>query len=104
MNSSMDIYENIELSGLLAGFAVFIIIIFARWLCIWGEYHFSKFFWIFFLIVGLISVSASIFVDDLLTSSILSANGFIFLWGIHETIEQEERVKKGWFRKKQKKI
>ncbi len=96
----MDFLKNIEPSGVIAGFAVFIIIIIARWLCIWGEYHFSKKFWIFFLIIGLFSVSASIFVDDMLISSILSANGFIFLWGIHETIEQEERVKKGWFKKK----
>jgi MFS-type transporter involved in bile tolerance (Atg22 family) len=99
----MEILKNIEISGLIAGIAVFIIIIVARWLCIWGEYHFSKKFWIFFLVVGIISVSASIFVTDLLISSILSANGFIFLWGIHETIEQEERVKKGWFKKKNKK-
>jgi len=96
----MDFLKNIEFSGVIAGFAVFIIIIIARWLCIWGEYHFSKKFWIFFMIIGLFSVSASIFVDDMLISSILSANGFVFLWGIHETIEQEERVKKGWFKKK----
>ncbi|NPA36950.1 MAG: DUF4491 family protein [Chlorobi bacterium] len=92
-----------ETSGIIAGAAVFIIIVIARRLCIWGEYHFTKKFWIFFLIVGVISVSASIFVSDLLLSAILSANGFIFLWGIHETIEQEERVKKGWFKKKKNK-
>lgn len=93
---------NLNLSGLIVGSWVFVIIIFARWLCIWGEYHFTKKFWIFFMISGIISLIFSALVENLLISTMISAMGFIFLWGIHETIEQEERVKKGWFPKKQK--
>jgi len=93
---------SINLSGLIIGISVFIIIIFARWLCIWGEYHFTKTFWVFFLISGIIALAFAILSSNILISAILSATGFIFLWGIQETIEQEERVKKGWFKKKQK--
>ncbi|NOZ35729.1 MAG: DUF4491 family protein [Chlorobi bacterium] len=90
----------INFSGLIVGLFVFLVIIFARRLCIWGEYHFTKFFWIVFLLVGIAGLSVSLFFDNLILSSAISAFGFIFLWGIHETIEQEERVKKGWFKKK----
>jgi lysylphosphatidylglycerol synthetase-like protein (DUF2156 family) len=93
---------NIQLnfSGVVVGSSVFIIIVVARWLCIWGEYHFTKKFWIFFLTTGITGVIFSLFTNNILSSAVFSATGFIFLWGIHETIEQEERVKKGWFKKK----
>lgn len=92
--------QNIELSGLIVGVWIFIVIIFARWLCIWGEYNFTKKFWIFFLTFGLIGVLSALFIENIIFSTMLSSLGFIFLWGIHETIEQEERVKKAWFPKK----
>lgn len=88
--------------GLIAGIYTFLIIMFARWLCIWGEYHFTKKFWIFFLVAGILTVISSVFFKNLIYSVILSLTGFIFLWGINETIEQEDRVKKGWFPKKNK--
>ncbi len=92
-----------EYAGLIVGAWVFIIIVFARWLCIWGEYHFTKKFWIVFLIVGLAGLAVAAVVDNLILSVMAASAGFIFLWGIHETIEQEERVKKGWFPKKERK-
>ncbi len=91
---------DINYSGVVVGGAVFAIIIIARWLCIWGECHFTKKFWVFFLAIGIIGIISSLFANNILCSAVLSATGFIFLWGIHETIEQEERVKKGWFKKK----
>ncbi len=90
-------------SGFIVGLFVFVTIMFARWLCIWGEYHFTKTFWIAFLVIGIIGLSVSLYSENLIFSSAMSAFGFIFLWGIHETIEQEERVKKGWFKKKENK-
>jgi hypothetical protein len=94
--------NEINIIGFVAGAYTFLIIMFARWLCIWGEFHFTKKFWLFFLITGIITVIASLFFEDLISSVILSLTGFIFLWGINETIEQEERVNKGWFPKKNK--
>lgn len=91
---------SLNLSGVIVGIFVFVIIIFSRRLCIWGEYHFTKKFWIVFLFVGIAGLIVSLLFDNLILSSAMSAFGFIFIWGIHETIEQEERVKKGWFKKK----
>ncbi len=93
---------DLNIAGIIVGAFTFLIIMFARWLCIWGEYHFTKKFWFFFLISGSLAVVSSIFIENLIYSAILSVTGFIFLWGINETIEQEERVEKGWFPKKNK--
>ena len=100
MNSEI-LNISVNFSGIIVGLFVFVTIMFARWLCIWGEYHFTKKFWLVFLLVGIIGLAGSLYSENLILSSALSAFGFIFLWGIHETIEQEERVKKGWFKKKE---
>ncbi len=88
---------SLEYSGLIIGAWVFVIIMFARKLCIWGEYHFGTKFWIFFLVAGLLFLVVASVVENKIVSVMLSSAGFIFLWGIHETIEQTERVKKGWY-------
>ena len=88
---------NENFHGIIIGIAAFLIIAFARYLCIAGEYYFTKRFWIAFLIIGITSLSGSLLINNNLLSAILGINGFTFLWGIHEIIEQEERVKKGWF-------
>ncbi len=92
----------LNISGLIVGAAVFLLIVFSRKLCIIGEYYFTKKFWVVFLVVGLTGTIVSFFVANLILSTIAGVTGFIFLWGIHETIEQEERVKKGWFPKNPK--
>ena len=91
-----------EYSGLIIGAWVFAVIVFARRLCIWGEYHFGKKFWIVFLVLGLAGLAIAAFARNLIVSVMAASAGFIFLWGIHETIEQEKRVEKGWFPKKQR--
>lgn len=45
----------------------------------------------------LVTLAASLFVKNDLLSGTRGIGSFTFLWGIHEVIEQEERVKKGWF-------
>lgn len=87
----------LNLSGLIVGGASFLIIIFGRWACIAGEYHFSKRIWIIFLLTGIISLVLALFIKNTLIASVLSIFGLTLLWGIHEVIEQEERVNKGWF-------
>ena len=100
---NVDLFNtSLNFSGVIVGLFVFAIIIFARRLCIWGEYHFTKKFWIVFMFVGITGLVVSLLFEDLILSSAMSAFGFIFIWGINETIEQEERVKKGWFKKKEK--
>ena len=92
-----------EFSGIGAGFALFVIIYIGHWACIKGEYHCTKKIWVAFLIVGLVSIVASVFIEHTVVSSIFSILGFVSLWGIGEVIEQEKRVRKGWFPKKDNK-
>ena len=50
-----------------------------------------------------LNISFSLFSYSRMMSSILGVTGFSCLWSIHEIIEQEERVKKGWFPRNAKK-
>jgi len=88
--------------GVEAGAASFLIIAISRYLTIKAEYYFSKKFWIVFLLIGIGSIAGSLFVENMIGSVIIGINGFTFLWGIGEIIDQEERVKKGWFPKNPK--
>jgi|SRR5690606_22018668 len=90
-------YDTINLSGIIIGAYSFINIVIARWICIVGEYYVSKRLWIGFLLFGLTTIGISLFTPSLIVGSILSITGFTYLWGIHEIIEQEERVTKGWY-------
>ena len=100
---SIDIFgHSINLIGVIVGLASFLIIIFARYSCIAGEYYFTKKLWIVFLIIGITGVISAFLVTNIILSAIIAIVGFNYLWGIHEIIEQEERVKKGWFPKNPK--
>jgi hypothetical protein len=87
----------LNLSGLMVGAATFLIIVFGRWACIAGEYYFTKWLWIAFLIIGIASLAGALLIKNVIPASVLSIFGLTLLWGIHEIIEQEERVAKGWF-------
>jgi hypothetical protein len=95
--------ESLNFSGLIIGIATIVIIWFGRYACIKGEYYFTKKLWYLFLVVGIISVVGSLFIFNTIISAVISIFGFTFLWGIHEIIEQEERVEKGWFPKRDRK-
>lgn len=97
MNELLHPVPGINLTGILVGIMAVLIIGFGRWACIRGEYYFTKKIWWLFLIMGMLSVIGSFFIPDLVTSAIVCIFGFTMLWGIMEVIEQEERVKKGWF-------
>ena len=49
------------------------------------------------MISGIISGIASIFVADILISTLLAVWSASSLWGIGELFEQRKRVEKGWF-------
>ena len=63
------------------------------------EYYFGKKVWPVFLIVGIVFLLISVLIADKTISAIVGVLGFTSLWSIHELIEQEERVNKGWFPK-----
>lgn len=93
---------SLNFAGIITGAATFVIIAVSRYMCIKAEYYFTKKFWIGFLVIGIASLAGSLFVHNLIVSTILGINGFTFLWGIGEILEQEDRVKKGWFPKNPK--
>lgn len=83
--------------GLIIGFLAFFMIGIFHPIVIKAEYYFTKKCWPVFLIVGLVTVYLSTWFSDIYISSALGIFGFSSLWSIHELIEQEQRVKKGWF-------
>lgn len=85
--------------GIIIGLAAFIIIGLFHPIVIKGEYYLGKKIWPCFLIVGLLLIILSLYINTQILSSIIGVTGFSCLWSIHEIFEQEQRVKKGWFPK-----
>lgn len=85
--------------GIVIGLIAFFIIGIFHPIVIKTEYYFGKKVWPVFLIVGIICLLISIFLNDKIISAIIGVLGFSSIWSIHELIEQEERVNKGWFPK-----
>lgn len=83
--------------GIFVGLMTFLIIGLFHPIVIKAEYYFSKKCWWVFLLVGIAFGAVSIFVENLIWSTILGVFAFSSLWSIHEIIEQDKRVKKGWF-------
>ncbi|GAA0117018.1 DUF4491 family protein [Clostridium senegalense] len=92
----------LNLQGIMIGLMAFFIIGVFHPIVIKGEYYFGKKIWPMFFILGLIFIGISLIVKNNIIASILGVTGFSCLWSIHEIIEQEERVKKGWFPKNPK--
>ena len=85
--------------GLIIGTATFLLIGCFHVIVIKGEYYFSKKIWPLFLLVGVGTLALSLFIDNSVISALIAVFGISCLWSIKELIEQEERVKKGWFPK-----
>jgi hypothetical protein len=83
--------------GILIGGAAFIIIGIFHPIVVKSEYYFGKRVWPLFLVVGLLCLVLSTQISDTLGAAVAGIFGFASLWSIHEIIEQEERVRKGWF-------
>jgi len=92
----------VNLEGILIGAITFAIIGVLHPIVIKGEYHYGKKIWPLFLISGITSIILSLFIGSIIPSILLAVLGFSLLWSIHEVIEQEKRVEKGWFPKNPK--
>lgn len=97
MKKSESIVIKMNFKGILLGLASFFIIGIFHPIVIKTEYYFGKKAWPIFAFLGLIFSFFSVFQKNIIISSLLGVLGFTFFWSIHELIEQEERVKKGWF-------
>lgn len=84
-------------TGLIIAVMAFLIIGIFHPIVIKTEYYTGVKFWWVFLLLGLVSIVAALFVENTILSACLGILGASFLWSIGELFEQKERVKKGWF-------
>ena len=84
-------------TGAIIGISAFLVIGLFHPIVIKTEYYFGKKVWPIFLVSGILLIVTSLIIDNIILSSISGITGFSCLWSIHELIEQENRVKKGWF-------
>lgn len=93
--------ENFE--GLLIGLITFVVIGAFHPLVVKAEYYIGTKSWILFCLLGILSCIASVFCPQRTFSIVLGVVAFSCFWSIREVFEQQHRVQKGWFPKKEKK-
>ena len=86
-----------NITGIIVGLATFIIIGVFHPIVIKAEYYWGTKCWWLFLVAGIIFGVLSLFVENLIVSTILGVTAFSSFWSILELIHQKERVRKGWF-------
>lgn len=86
--------------GLILGAVSFLLIGLLHPVVIYGEYYFSKNIWPLFLVSGTAFLFLSVHLSDMLWSGCAAVTGFSLLWSIFELFEQEKRVRRGWFPKR----
>ncbi|MBO7279457.1 MAG: DUF4491 family protein [Bacteroidales bacterium] len=84
-------------TGLLVGLSTFLIIGLFHPLVVKAEYYMGVRSWILFALAGVLFAIASLWVSDLIGSTLLGVLAFSSFWSILEVIHQRERVQKGWF-------
>ena len=104
MESIMQLLQEYHLLGLLIGVSTFLIIGLFHPVVIKCEYYFGTRCWWWFLVLGLVGVGLSIWVENVLWSTLLAVWGASSFWSIGELFEQKKRVEKGWFPKREKKL
>ena len=86
-----------NISGIITGFACFVIIGIFHPIVIKCEYYFSAKVWPVFLVMGLACLGVSLIIENDICSGIAGVMGCCLLWCIRELKQQERRVAKGWF-------
>lgn len=91
----------LHFSGIIVGICSFLIIGLFHPLVIKAEYYFGVKFWWVFLVMGLVGLASSLLVANQVLSILLGVFAFSSFWGIREMFEQRERVRKGWYPKRE---
>ena len=86
-----------HLTGIIIAVITFLAIGIFHPIVIKCEYYFSCRIWPLFLVLGLVFVSVSLFIENPILSSALGVTGCSCFWTIKELFEQRERVRKGYF-------
>ena len=95
-------YLAMYFTGIIIGVATFFIIGLFHPIVIKSEYYFGVRCWWVFALMGVVAVLGSLFVEHVLWSTLLAVWGASSFWSIGELFEQRERVRKGWFPKREK--
>lgn len=93
----MQFLQTHHLLGLVIGVSTFLIIGLFHPVVIKCEYYFGTKCWWWFLLLGLVGVGLSIWVENVLWSTLLGVFSFSSFWTIKEIFDQKKRVIKGWF-------
>lgn len=97
METIMQFLQDNHLLGLVIGVSTFLIIGLFHPVVIKCEYYFGTKCWWWFLVLGLVGVGLSIWVENVLWSTLLGVFSFSSFWTIKEIFDQKKRVIKGWF-------
>lgn len=97
MESIMQLLQEYHLLGLVIGVSTFLIIGLFHPVVVKCEYYFGTRCWWWFLVLGLVGVGLSIWVENVLWSTLLGVFSFSSFWTIKEIFDQKKRVIKGWF-------
>lgn len=103
MPLTVDDMTQMNFEGIIVGLATFLIIGIFHPIVIKAEYHFGTRCWWAFLLAGCGFAALSLFLDDLVWSTIAGVTAFSCFWSILELFQQKKRVEKGWFPKKGRK-
>ncbi|MDR3119539.1 MAG: DUF4491 family protein [Mediterranea sp.] len=98
----MEFLNEYRLCGLFIGICTFLIIGLFHPVVVKAEYHWGTKCWWVFLVLGIMGVGVSLYIENMLISSLCGVFAFSSFWSIREIFEQKERVEKGWFPKNPK--
>lgn len=92
-----SLLQDYHLLGLFIGICTFLIIGLFHPIVIKCEYYFGTRCWWWFLAIGIAGIALSVWINDIVWSSLLGVLAFSSFWSIGEIFEQRKRVKRGWF-------
>lgn len=84
-------------TGIIVGLATFLVIGFFHPIVVKAEYYLGTKSWWMFLVAGIVFCGLSLWIENLVASTILGVTAFSSFWSILEVIHQKRRVDKGWF-------
>ena len=93
----MDWLNTYHIGGIVIGICTFLIIGLFHPGVGKAEYYLGARCWGIFLGLGILGIAGSVWIEDILISSLLGVFSFSSFWTIKELFEQRERVLKGWF-------
>ncbi|MGP1392765.1 MAG: DUF4491 family protein [Candidatus Cryptobacteroides sp.] len=84
-------------SGIIVGTATFLIIGIFHPIVIKMEYYWGRQSWWLLFLAGVVFSALSLFINEVILSTIIGAIAFSCFWSIWELFQQEKRVVRGWF-------